>query len=217
MSAAILIPSLNRPQRLKETIRRIHAGTPEEHRILFCVSDDESKEILTKAEEWFLDDSDVEDRRYVTRMNKLIGYLENEDTIFFGSDDVIHHPGWLTAALKVLNQGPRVVVVNDLRNANGTQALIATEYLERSVFDAPGKAFHDGYLHNFADSEQFFTASLRGVYARALQSYVEHLHPVFGHQRSIPWDHTYQSAVDGWDHDTALFQVRSELINKALS
>lgn len=216
MSTAILIPSLNRPQRLKETIAQIHKSTPEEHRILFCVSDDESKEILTQAGEWFMDDSHTEDRRYVTRMNKLRWEIGDATSVFFGSDDVIHHPGWLTAALKVLNSGPRVVVVNDLRNENGTQALVATDYLGLAVFDDPVAAFHGGYHHNFADTEQFLTARRRGVFARALGSYVEHLHPVFP-SRNIGWDSTYKVAADGWDHDRALFALRSALIDQAFS
>jgi len=215
---AILVPSLNRPQNLEGLVAQIHGATPEEHAILFCVSDDASKEILTSLGEWFLDDSDVEDRRYVTRMNKLIGHVADADTIFFGSDDVVHHPGWLRDALKVMHAGPHeVVVVNDLRNKNGTQALIKTGYLDRAVFDAPGAAFHSGYLHNYADTEQFYTATKRGVIVRAMQSYVEHLHPLFQGQRSLPWDSTYTNAMQGWDHDTALYNERIKLIDVALA
>jgi glycosyltransferase involved in cell wall biosynthesis len=211
LPCAILIPSLNRPQRLAETIKQIHTSTPEEHRILFCVSDDESKEILTQAGEAFIDDSHVEDRRYVTRMNKMIHEIGGAKSVFFGSDDVIHHPGWLRAAMKVMAEGPEVVVVNDLRNRNGTQALVAANYLSRAVFDDPTAAFHPGYHHNFADTEQFLTAQYRGVFARALGSYVEHLHPIFAN-RNIGWDSTYQVAIDGLDHDRELFAFRSTLL-----
>lgn len=215
-SSAILVPSLNRPHRLEFMITSIHAATPEEHRILWMVSDDESKELLTKAGEWFLDDADTDDRRYVTRMNKLIREIGDASFVFFGSDDVIHHKGWLSAAIKVLNQGSEVAVVNDLRNPNGTQALIRAEYLQRAVFDAPGEAFHHGYKHNFADTEQFLTAHRQGVLARALGSYVEHLHPIFTSARHIGWDSTYEIATDGWEHDRQLFAFRSALMDGAL-
>lgn len=214
---AILVPSLNRPQHLQGLVENIHRATDDEHAILFCVSDDESKEVLTGLGEWFLDDSDVEDRRYVTRMNKLVAHIADAEFLFFGSDDVIHHPGWLRDAKKALVGPLELVVVNDLRNQNGTQALIKAEYLARAVFDAPGQAFHGGYLHNYADTEQFYTASKRGVYGRALQSYVEHLHPVMGGPRSIPWDSTYAVAVQGWDHDTALYRERVALIDRAFA
>ena len=215
MTCAILIPSLNRPHRLRETVDTIRANTSDPFRIVFCVSDDESRRILEGEGEWFLDDSDDEDRRYVTRMNKLVHQplvLECE-TMFFGSDDVIYHPGWLAAALKILDTGPHVVVVNDLHNANGTQALMHRDYLPKAVFDAPGDAFHHGYHHNFADNEQHFTAWKQGTYARAMDSLVEHLHPLFRAEDSIAWDPTYTDAMRGWAHDEELYRQRSALID----
>lgn len=212
---AILVPSLDRPQRLDETIRHIHTNTPLDHRILFCVSDDYSKEILTDKGEWFLDDSDSDDRRYVTRMNKLVRHIGDAQSVFFGSDDVIHQPGWLEAGLEQM-QHAAVVVVNDLHNASGTQALMRADYLSLAVFDAPGDAFHHGYLHNFADNEQHFTAFKRGQYIRAMDSIVEHLHPLFRAANSIPWDKTYVHAQEGWGHDEELFRERAHLIDKTL-
>lgn len=216
LPTAILIPSLNRPQNLERVWRDIRLGTDEEHTILWCVSDDASKEVLTSLGEWFLDDSDTDDRRYVTRMNKLIRHVGEAKTIFFGSDDVIYHPGWLRAALRVMANGPEVVVVNDLRNPNGTQALIKTSYLDRAVFDAPGEAFHPGYHHNFADTEQFYTAARRGVIARAMQSYVEHLHPIFNDFRHAPWDKTYEDAASSFTKDQERFQARIAAIDRVL-
>lgn len=214
LPTAILVPSLDRPHRLRDVVANIHENTPEEHFILFCVSDKESKTILDELDEWYLDDSDAEDHRYVTRMNKLIAYLDDAETVFFGSDDVIHHRGWLSAALRVMEQGPSVVVVNDLHNISGTQAVVRREYLERAVFDAPGLAFHPGYHHNFADNEMFFTASQQGEYARALDSIVEHIHPFFGGTKRIGWDKTYENAQKGWDKDLALWEARSKLIEE---
>lgn len=215
MTCAILIPSLDRPQRLAAMIENIHANTPLPHRILFCVSDDYSKDILTERREWFLDDSDTNDRRYVTRMNKLVRHIEDADTIFFGSDDVIHQPGWLEEGLKVLDDYA-VVVVNDLHNPSGTQALMRAEYLPKAVFDSPGDAFFYGYHHNFADNEQHFTAYKRNEYGRAMESHVEHLHPLFQSANALPWDKTYSNAQAGWDHDEALFRSRAAMIDAAI-
>ena len=215
LPCAILVPSLGRPHRLREAVANIHRNTPEEHHLLFCVGDEESKAVLDELGEWYLDDTDDPDKRYVTRMNKLVREVD-WPSIFFGSDDVIHHPGWLSAALRQMDTGASVVVVNDLRNANGTQAVMRTTYLPRAVFDAPGQAFHHGYLHNFADTEQFFTAFKRGAYARAMNSFVEHLHPVFGAGNAIPWDDTYVNAQRGWDVDAALYNARAALIDQAL-
>jgi hypothetical protein len=212
LPTAILVPSLNRPGNLRDIVANIHQNTPEEHFILFCVSDRDSMLILDELEEWYLDDSDVDDHRYVTRMNKLIAYLDDAKTMFFGSDDVRHHRGWLSAALAVMDRGPSVVAVNDKHNTNGTQAVMRREYLGRAVVDAPGLAFHPGYLHNFADNEMFATARARGEFAHAQNAIVEHLHPVFQSPNALPWDETYVNASKGWDQDRKLFTERLELI-----
>lgn len=216
MTCAILIPSLNRPHRLEATVLNIREVTPEPHKMLFCVADDESKAILDRLGEWYLDDADDPDRRYVTRMNKLVRHIGDADTVFFGSDDVIHHKGWLKEALKVLHHGVSVVVVNDMHNPSGTQALVRADYLQYAVVDSPGDAFYGGYHHNFADNEQSFTAWKRGTYARAMLSVVEHLHPVFQSPNSVNWDDTYQQALDGWDGDAALFANRRAFIEEVL-
>lgn len=216
MTCAILIPSLNRPQRLAETIETIHANTPESHRILLCVSDLASRGILDDLGEWYLNDESSDDHRYVTRMNRLVRFIDDADTVFFGSDDVVHHKNWLSEALKVMDQGYACVVVNDDHNPNGTQALIRADYLQSAVFDSPGDAFHHGYRHNFADNEQHFTAFKHNEYARALDAHVEHLHPLFRSANAIAWDETYTNAQKGWSYDEALFQARAKLIDAAI-
>jgi hypothetical protein len=214
LPCAILLPSLDRPQYLKRVTMNIHLATPEAHFILFCVSDPESKRVLDDIGEWYLDDSDCDDRRYVTRMNKLLSYIEDAKTVFFGSDDVIHHDGWLGYALLEMDKGFDVVVVNDLHNMSGTQAVVRRSYLDRAVYDSPGKAFHPGYQHNFADNEMFYTANVRGVLSHSRESVVEHLHPLFGALNSLPWDETYRGAQLGWDKDAALWRERRQRIEQ---
>jgi hypothetical protein len=208
VKTAILIPSLNRPQRLVEVVNNIHDTTPEDHFLLFMVSDPASKDILADLGELYWDDSNAADQRYVTRNNKLVRYIGDADYVFFDSDDVKHHPKWLTRAIAPTLQGAKLVVVNDLHNANGTQALITADYIEHAVFDAPGNVFHGGYIHNFADTEQYATAMAQGVYASARDSIVEHLHPVFHGPGALPWDSTYEGAREGWQHDAALYEAR---------
>ncbi len=215
LPTAILIPSLNRPQNVRRTIENLAANTPEAHYTLWCVSDPESKKILDEAGEWYLDDSDRDDRRYVTRMNRLLSYIEDARTIFFDSDDVIHHPRWLTYALAVMDEtGKSCVVVNDQRNMAGTQAVIRREYLERAVFDKPGLAFHPGYIHNYADNEMFYTAQVQDEFARAPLAVVEHLHPAFKAANALPWDKTYLDAYRGIEHDLAIWRERHDLIEQ---
>lgn len=208
MSVAILVPSLNRPHRILSLLANIHDVTQADHRILFCVSDPESSAILANGA--YIDDSAADDHRYVTRMNKL-ARLVDEDYIFFGSDDVLFHPNWFEAAVEAMGDTYALATVNDLHQPVGTAALIKTSYLDRAVFDSPGDAFHSGYIHNFADNEQFLTAAFHGLHVHAIDSIVEHLHPAW--DRSIPWDSTYLNAQSGWDHDAALFHERMARLN----
>jgi hypothetical protein len=217
-STAILIPSLDRASYLRDVAYNIHDVTHEDHRIYWCVGDDASVGELNDIAEDFLFDGEDPDKRYVTRMNKLIHQIE-EDEIFFGSDDVVHHQDWLTRARAVMDKGYDVVVVNDLSNPNGTQALMRAEYLPFAVFDDPDAAFHHGYRHNFADTEQFNTARLQGKLARAMDSVVAHLHPhghtAFfenPHEKRVP-DDTYANAQATWAADAALFEQRMRLLN----
>jgi hypothetical protein len=214
LPCAILIPSLNRAHRLRELVANVHATTPELHRLLFCVGDPDSLAVLQELKESHLDDSEEDDKRYVTRMNKLVfvvrEHIPEAKTVFFGSDDVRFHPGWLTSALFWMDKmGKSVVVVNDLRNPNGTQALVKIDYLDRAVFDSPGDAFHGGYCHNFADTEMFSTAAVQGELTRAMDSFVEHLHPLFGAPNAIEWDETYRvGAMANIEIDRARYEER---------
>jgi hypothetical protein len=217
-STAILIPSLNRSLYLADVVKNIRETTPEDHRLYFCVGDQASAVILEELGEFFLWDGEVEDKRYVTRMNKLIHEI-HEDEVFFGSDDVVHHDGWLTAARRVMDQGYPVVVVNDLSNPNGTQALMRADNLPYACFDDSDAAFHHGYMHNFADTEQFNTARIQGKLARAMDSVVAHLHP-HGHKTFFDNPHelrapdaTYSNAQQHWAEDAALFEKRMRLLN----
>lgn len=217
---AILIPSLGRPQYVRRVYGNIEANTPEPHDQFWCVSGDEYGDILDELSLGHglglyavRDDADP-DKRYVTRMNKLAATVRDYDYVFFGSDDVVHHPGWLKEALTVMDEAEnaQVVVVNDLRNPNGTQAVVRTSYFPRAVFDDPTVVFHPGYLHNFADTEMFITAAAQQVIYRAPMSQVEHLHPLQQGHSQRPWDDTYANAQAGWNEDAARFNARAALI-----
>lgn len=224
-STAILVPSLGRARHMRRVWGNIEQNTPEPHVQIWCVGEPDYFEImnesLSDADNFmWLNDTDSRDKRYVTRMNKLAraAVALEADFIFFGSDDVVHHPFWLANALKVFEdvEEAQVVVVNDLRNPNGTQAVIRTGYLSLAVFDNPGAAFHHGYNHNFADTEMFLTAAERGVIYRAMDSHVEHLHPLHQGANQRQWDQTYADAQAKWDVDATHFHERMVLMKEAL-
>ena len=217
---AILIPSLGRPQYVARVVGNIEQNTPEDHEQLWCYSGEEYEAAACVSDVPRIRDDDDPDKRYVTRMNKLVVWAveRGDDYVFFGSDDVVHHPFWLTNAINVMETAPgaQVVVVNDLRNPNGTQALVRTSYLRLAVFDDPAAAFHKGYQHNFADIEMFRTAQKRGVIYRAMDSHVEHLHPLFQRPTSRKWDDTYGTARISYGEDQRRFESRMKLMEEAL-
>jgi hypothetical protein len=229
MMTAILIPSLGRSQHVKRTVGNIEANTPEPHLQIWCVSGAEYTDQLDELGVLYLDDGDDPDKRYVTRMNKLAAKAIRSrgihqvkpdfEYLFFGSDDVTHHPFWLKNALLVMEEAPnaQVVVVNDLRNPNGTQALVRASYIPQAVFDDDTAAFHPGYKHNFADTEMFETAATRGVIYRAMDSHVEHLHPAFGKASGREWDQTYIDAQAMWNEDAERFHRRMDAMRAALT
>lgn len=217
---AVLIPSLGRAEHARWVHGNIEQNTPEPHEQLWCYSGEDYETELCVPDVPRIRDDELDDKRYVTRMNKLAAWAveRGNDYVFFGSDDVIHHPFWLSRALDVMENAPdaEVVVVNDLRNPQGTQALVRTSYLPLAVFDDPTSAFHPGYLHNFADTEMFFTARMRGVCYRAMDSHVEHLHPLHNKNGPRKWDKTYDDAQSNWNHDQKLWEARKRRIEESL-
>lgn len=223
---AILIPSLGRPQYVQRVFGNIERNTPEPHLQVWCTQGWDYREKLMKLAPLpvLYDDTGMDDTRYVTRMNKMVRTFINGPTVipdveylFFGSDDVVFHPHWLSHAMKVMKEAPdaQVVVVDDMRNPAGTQALVDVRYLEAAVFDEPGNAFFSGYEHNFADTEMFRTAEKHGVIYRAMDSKVEHLHPLQNQGGGgRPWDKTYADAQGNWHHDAALFGERMEMLGE---
>lgn len=216
LPCVILLPSLGRPHRLEDAARNIHLNTDLDHSILWCVGGIQSKTVLDDLGETYIDDTDDPDKRYVTRMNKLIRHdvVQRARSVFFGSDDVVHHDGWLREGLAQMEeQRKAVMVVNDLHNPNGTQALVRTDYFPMLVFDDPTVAFHPGYDHNYADTEQFATAMKYGQHGRAMESIVEHLHPIFATDTSRPWDDTYKNAFKHWQEDSVIFHERMQALD----
>ena len=209
----VLMPSLNRPHRIEPVLESLATATPHEYVVLWAVSDAESADILWRNAQPAIHDGNEDDQRYVTRNNKLAQWArqlikgENaaEHWVFFGSDDYRWHPGWFTAALDC---GKPFVIPFDKVNPNGTAALARMDILDKLVVDDPEAVFHHGYIHNFADTEQFETANAHGLVGRPRDCIVEHLHHSTG---KLPHDSTYELAGRGWGPDAQLFESRKHL------
>jgi glycosyltransferase involved in cell wall biosynthesis len=217
MTTTIIIPSLNRPQYIKDTVENIRSVT-EDFFLLYCVSDAASaNELIALGVPFIYDCACIQvpcvcDTRYVTRMNKL-GRLVETEFLFTGTDDSLFHPNWLEELLRVASKGFDVIVPDDMLNPSGTLALIRTSYIHDpgAVLDAPGLLFHPDYWHNGADVEQFATAIFHGRFARAMESKVQHLH---ASSTNRPMDDTYERfaySAEGNQRDQALLERRKIL------
>lgn len=120
-----------------------------------------------------------------------------EALIFTGASDLRFHPGWFEAATAKLVSGIGVVGTNDLGNPlvlagqHSTHFLVTRSYADtQGTIDGRGAVMAECYPHEYVDVEIIGTARLRGAYAMALDSHVEHLHPHWG---KAPTDPTYDA------------------------
>lgn len=144
-----------------------------------------------------------------------LGYAQtSEPWLFLTGDDVRFHPGWLDHAQAVAGTDVHVVGTNDLGNPRVTSGEHAVHFLVRRSYadevgaswDGPGVVAHEGYRHWFVDDEIVNAAKARGVWAMALASTVEHLHPNWGKADD---DEVYQIGGEHAAKDRRTFQSRA--------
>ena len=128
--------------------------------------------------------------------------------------DVHFYPGWLDQALAAAAPGPyHVVGTNDCGNPrviageHATHMLIRRAYIDEvgASWDGPGIVAHEGYRHWAVDDEIVTAAKQRGVWAMALGSKIEHMHPMWGKAED---DKIYQLGQSFAEQDLKLFQER---------
>lgn len=136
-----------------------------------------------------------------------------EPWLFVTGDDVRFHAGWLDHAQAVAGDRYHVVGTNDLANPRVTAGDHATHMLIRRTYvddvgaswDGPKAVAHEGYRHWYVDDEIVAAAKLRGVWAMALGSRVEHRHPLYG---TAEPDEVYELGQRHAEADRQLFEGR---------
>lgn len=216
-STLVAIPVLGRPHRVEPLAESVAAATPEPHRVLFVATAGDRDEIAalrSAGVDWIaVDPNPVGD--YARKINHAVA-VTDDPYIFTGADDLAFRSGWLTAALTEMTpDGVGVVGTNDLSNErviageHATHFLVARWYVDRfGTIDEPGKIFHEGYPHEFVDDELIATARLRGRYAHAAGSLVEHLHPLYG---KAPTDALYDAHAERMRAGRRVFRRRRHL------
>lgn len=146
-----------------------------------------------------------------------IGYAATtEPFMFYAGDDCRFAPGWLDHLQEQAAECQAFVIgSNDLGNPrvmageHATHFLINRDYVDTvgASWDGPGVVCHEGYQHWFTDDEIVQAAKQRGVFAMALGSRTEHLHPAWG---KAEMDATYEWSSDPERvaADSALFADR---------
>lgn len=207
----ILVPVLARPHRVARLLENIAGATPQPHRVLFlCDPGDQAEQdaIRVAGGEMLTPGGS-----YAQKINRGAAATD-EPLLFLAADDLRFHDGWLPAAAALISDQVSVVGTNDLGNRrvlageHSTHSLVARCYLERGTIDETGKLLHEGYRHNFCDTEFIQTARARGAYAHAPDSIVEHLHPDWG---KADRDRTYAKGRATFRVDRRTFARRSRL------
>lgn len=148
---------------------------------------------------------------YARKIN--LGYRETiAPWVLQAADDLRFHPGWERAALAAGERGAGVVGTDDLgnptvrRGAHSTHSLVRRSYVESlgGTYDSR-EVLHEGYDHQFVDTELVDAAQARGAWAFAKDAKIEHLHPFW---RKGSLDATYRKALAEGDADRRLFLER---------
>lgn len=213
----IIVPVLRRPHRVEPLIASIERATDQPHRVLFvCTPEDEAQRSAVDAAgaERIDLEGPLRAGDYARKINA--GYrASTEPLLFLAADDLNFHPHWLERAADLLTDRVQVIGTNDLgnpavrRGRHATHSLVTREYCDhRGTVDGPGQVLHEGYEHNFVDSEFVATAMARRAWAFARRSVVEHLHP---HWNKGAMDSTYERGLAGFERDRRVFRRRSEM------
>lgn len=214
MNVAIIVPTLGRPQALGLLVSNLRITTPPAYRLCFVVDPDD------RASHTAL--SNLGDAPEVLVLSQGGTYPEKtnagaaattEPLLLPTADDVVFHPGWYEAAVAHFEAGAAVVGTCDLTPAtvkgrHATMPLLTRSYMEDpgAVHGEPGVVFHEGYHHNFVETELWQLACHRRVAVFEPAAVIEHRHPSWG---TAEVDDTYRrGALTGWEADKSLFEQR---------
>ena len=214
MRTLIIIPTLGRPHRVGPLLENIIEATPEDHRVLFMVTetDHATQAAVVGSVGEMAAVRPYRHGDYAKKINSAY-HGSREPYLFTGADDLFFHPGWLTKALDKMTPGIGVVGTNDLANRrtvdgdHSTHSLVSREYADRGLADGGSGILWEGYVHNFVDDELIATAKHRAAYAKS-DAIVEHMHPNWG---TAPHDTTYDVGRKSFTRDRQLYKQRQRL------
>lgn len=209
----LLIPTLGRPENIQRVISNVEPSAPRnEIEPIFIVErgDTATIEAIEAIQRLYI----INERTasYAGAINTGIEKTTHE-LLFIGSDDLHFHDDWLPPLRKLAKQYG-LVGTNDRHNPDvlagihATHYLITREYANKGTIDDSNVFLHEGYIHNYVDTEAVATAIYRGEYTPCLESHVEHLHWCWNLNIM---DDTYAKGANTVSQDERLFQSRAHL------
>jgi hypothetical protein len=216
----IVIPVLARPQNAEKVVNSIVGATSVEFTLTFvCSKGDEAEIDAVEAtgEEFSIVPWPAGPGDGAMKWNSGYRY-GSHPYVFLGADDLEFEPGWDEQALIVAERSNAGVIgTNDdanplvKRGLHSTHSLVSRRYIDEvggTFHDGPRIVYHEGYHHQWVDTELVAAAKQRGEWAFAHRSVVRHLHPYFN--KATRMDSTYAKALGDAAHDSALFRARQK-------
>jgi len=212
---AVLVPVLRRPQRVQPLLDSFRSATDRNDAKIYFIAQTSDSEEVAAIRAVDIEPILVADghRSWAKKIN--IGYRSTDEPwLLLAADDVAFHSGWVDVIRPLLLSHHGVLGSNDLGNKATIHGLHSTHPLVRRAYadhcgtvDERGKVLHEGYDHNFPDTELVATAKKRGLYLHRQDFIIEHMHPVWGKGQTDP---VYKLGAQNFARDQALFLNRSK-------
>lgn len=219
---AVQIPVLNRPANAARVAASIFATAQVEVLVIFICSpyDDAEIDACEATGEQVVVVGFENGPGDFARKHNHVYRLHECPYILLGADDLEFEPGWDTFALAVAQRTNAGVIgtqddANPLvkRGRHSTHPIVSRDYIEEqggTWHDGPGIVYHEGYGHQYVDTELCNCAQERGEWAFSHASIVRHLHPMYPQrgQARTPMDDTYRQALGDAHADQQIYLER---------
>ena len=207
----VVVPVLHRPRNVATVMESLRATAPDVVAWFVCeVGDDvEADEVARQGGNVMWHSG-----TFAQKVNHAYRHTVADWLLLIG-DDVVFHPGWREALEPVAaDDGAHVIGTNDLHSRPVKQGRHATHPMVRRAYvdelgaswDGPGIVCHEGYRHWYVDQEIVTVAMSRDAWRPCLDSWVEHMHPLWG---LAPHDGVYAQGMGHAHADQRLWNERS--------
>jgi hypothetical protein len=200
---AVIVPTVNRHERLASLLANIHSATATPHRVYFVVESGDKQTLLVLSGFSAIGE-------HVNLIGTYGSYVRSanagvhstlEPYFLVANDDVVFHPEWDTRALAAMKGSVRVVGIDQGDGRTESFFLVDRRYLD----EYPGPFYHTEYISQYCDTEFTHLAKKRGVWAVADGAVIEHMHWILGKSEI---DQNYGMAIAAVPHDEALYHRR---------